>query len=238
MSTSLAPWVAAALALHAGLAFIRPHAPEPSRAVAPPMEIDLSVPAPATLPERAPEPQPAPAPAHAPAVARASPAPAPAARAAPLLTAAPSPNADPVAFVTDPSGNAFGYGVVARGGTATQASAAPAGAPEGPTRPIAAAPVSTPPSDWTRGPRLDETDPCRGFFPRHAIADVGRAALVVIIEPDGHVASATVTEESPAGDGFGEAARTCLRTKAFAPALGRQGEPTRARATVHIRFSR
>jgi TonB family protein len=106
-------------------------------------------------------------------------------------------------------------------------------------RPAAPRPeISTARSDWTRAPRLDEPDPCSGFFPRHAVADVGRVALVVVIDSGGRVASTSVADESPPGDGFGQAARTCLGTKIFKPALDRDGRPTGATATVRIRFSR
>ena len=245
--TPLAPWCAAALALHALLAATAPHAAPSGPPQPPPLEIDLAPPpppppSPPPLPTPTPEPAPkrAPAPAHAPAPAPApAHAPAPAARAAPLLTAAPSPNNDPVSFVTDPNGTTFGYGVVARGNTAMQGFAPTATAAPAPPRPPPPAPeASTPPSDWTRAPKLEDADPCKGFFPRHAASDSGHVALVVVIDRTGHVASATVAEESPAGDGFGEAARTCLRWKVFTPALGREGEPVRATATVRIHFSR
>jgi hypothetical protein len=242
VSSPLAPWVAAALALHAGLALVGPLAP-PSRSssAADPMEIDLgppaSSPAPAPPPATTPVSVPVRAPVATPNPARASTAPS---RAAPILTAAPSRDEDPVSFATDPGGNAFGYGVVARDGTAMQAAAASLPPSTGlPPRPaVSPAGASTVLSDWMRAPRLDDPDPCRGFFPRHAVADVGHAALVVVIDPAGRVASTSVAEESPLGDGFGEAARTCLRTKVFTPALGRDGQPTRATATVRIRFSR
>ena len=120
-----------------------------------------------------------------------------------------------------------------------QAPAAQAALPDPSSRPVAAPlSTSTPASDWTRAPRLDDSDPCRGFFPRHAVADVGRVELVVVIDADGHAVSTAVTGESPVSDGFGDAARTCLRIKAFQPALGRDGRPTRATATVRIRFTR
>lgn len=238
--SSLAPWVAAALALHASLALLPGRAPEPPRPAADSIEIDL--PAPPSVSEATPPAPTAATPTSAPIRAAVS-APIPArasttlTRAAPILTAAPSPDADPVSFVTDPSGNPFGYGVVVRGGAATQVSARPGGSV--PAR-QAAPPqeISTAHSDWTHAPRLDEPDPCSGFFPRHAVADVGRVALVVVIDPGGRVASTSVADESPPGDGFGQAARTCLGTKIFTPALDRDGRPTGATATVRIRFSR
>jgi protein TonB len=169
----------------------------------------------------------------APVSARAS---TPLARATPIFTATPSDNADPVSFVTDPNGNPFGYGVVARGGTAMQATRPVASVP---ARPAAPPPeISTAHSDWTRAPRLDESDPCSGFFPRNAVADVGRVALVVVIDPGGRVTSTAIADESPPGDGFGQAARACLATKILTPALDRDGRPTHATATVRIRFSR
>jgi hypothetical protein len=243
-SAPLAPWVFAALGIHAFLAIATPRTAEPHDETRPPLEIDLSPPPLPQVPPPHEEPPPALDPAPPPVAAPARPlAPAaPAARAAAILTAAPSAPDTPVTFVTDPNGASFGYGVVMRGGTATQASSAPA-SPRPPSTPpsrTVSAPVETmvPPSDWTRAPRLDETDPCRGFFPRHAVADASRVTLAVVIEPGGQVRSASVVEEAPPGDGFGEAARTCLHTKVFAPALGRDGRPVRATATVRIRFSR
>ena len=238
----IAPWIAAALALHALVVVAAPPAADAPPPPPPPVEIELPPPpepppAPEPPPPPAPDPSPAPARAPTPAAAKAV---APVARAAPLLTAAPSPDPSPVAFVTDPDGTTFGYGVVARGGTAEQGTAVPAAPSSAPVARPAPPPAetSTPPEDWTRPPRLDETDPCSGFFPRHAAADAGRVALVVVIEPGGRVASTSVSEESPPGDGFGEAARACLKTKVFSPALGLDGKPTRATATVRIRFSR
>src|SRR5262249_35794617 len=96
----------------------------------------------------------------------------------------------------------------------------------------------TPSSDLTRQPRLDETDPCRGFFPRGASSDVAAVTLALVIEPGGEVRSATVLEEMPSGDGFGIAARSCLLVKRFAPGLGPNGRATRAATKVRIRFSR
>jgi TonB family protein len=244
-SAPLAPWVFAALAIHVVLAVATPRAAERRDEPPPPLEIDLSPPAPPPVfprNEEPPAPDPAPPPVAAPARPLAPAAPraaAPAAHAAAVLTAAPSAPDTPVSFVTDPSGASFGYGVVMRGGTAEQASSAPGVPPAPPPRtPSAPVETSAPRSDWTRAPRLDEADPCSGFFPRHALADAGKVTLAVVIEPGGHVTSASVVEEAPPRDGFGEAARTCLRTKVFAPALGRDGRPVRATATVRIRFSR
>jgi hypothetical protein len=247
-SAPIAPWVFAALAIHALLAVATPRAAERRDDTPPPLEIDLSPPAPPAISppnEEPPAPDPVPPPAFAPARPLAPAAPrvaAPAARAAAVLTAAPSAPDTPVSFVTDPSGASFGYGVVMRGGTAEQASSAPvvsrAPPPRAPSVPLPPVETFAPPSDWTRAPRLDEVDPCGGFFPRHALADAGKVTLAVAIEPGGRVMSASVVEEAPPGDGFGEAARTCMHTKVFAPALGRDGRPVRAIATVRIRFSR
>jgi TonB family protein len=245
-SAPLAPWVGAALAVHALLALATPRAADRRDPTPPPLEIDLAPPAPpVSVPrEEPPAPAPDPAPVAAPARPLAPPtphAPAPAARAAAVLTAAPSAPDTPVSFVTDPSGASFGYGVVMRGGTAEHTSApgaSPAPVAPLPRTPYAPIDTSEPPADWTRAPRLDEADPCGGFFPRHALADTGKVTLAVVVETGGQVTSASVVAESPAGDGFGEAGRRCLRTKVFAPALGRDGRPVRATATVRIRFSR
>lgn len=209
------------------------------------------------------EPEPEPAPEPEPDVAEPRPTPAPVARervAAPVqdaepppaahagalltATAEPAPGATPVRFVSDPSGASFGFGVVARGGTAThgaigaavggqgQPGLAPAAQPGG------HGPAITPASELSRPPRLEQEDVCRGHFPSTSRVDQGVVTLRVVVQPGGATSRVSVERESPPDEGFGQAARVCLRSARFTPALGVDGTPTTAAARVTIRFSR
>lgn len=140
----------------------------------------------------------------------------------------------PVRFVTDPSGAGFGYGSVARGGSAASASPA-AGAAEAAA--AAAGGTGSAPV-LSRPPRLSEADPCRGFFPARARADRGEVALRVRVEADGSVRAVSVARESPVGHGFGFAARDCLLSKQFSPALDKSGVSVAVVSPVTVRFSR
>jgi outer membrane biosynthesis protein TonB len=206
-------------------------------------EVELQMPAaisppPPPAPEGPPTPEPA-APAaraartHAPKAA----APAPAA-AAPLRTIddAVKTAEEPVRFVTDPSGSAFGYGTVARGGTGTGAPGAQL--PDGPDAPVSGAGGKSAAPELSRPPSLRELDPCRGFFPERAQADRGEVSLKVRVEADGKVRSVAIAREVPAAQGFGSAARDCLMSKHFSPALDESGLPVAVLSPVTIRFSR
>jgi TonB family protein len=229
----------AALA-HAGLVAIALNQAPPPPRPTPVTEVELQAPAPPPPPPlpQAPTPEPQ---AEAPklkAPAKAAPkqkAPAPAA-AAPLRTIdeAVKTADEPVRFVTDPNGTAFGYGTVARGGSGSGAVGAQpqqVGAPEG-NGSVAAAP------ELSRPPSLDEAEPCRGFFPQRAQADRGEVSLKVRVEADGRVRSVNIARESPAAQGFGFAARDCLMSKHFSPALDKAGLPVAVVSPVTIRFSR
>jgi outer membrane biosynthesis protein TonB len=170
----------------------------------------------------APRPQPAPPPASA----------------APLRTIDESVKTadEPVRFVTDPNGSAFGYGTVQRGGSA-------ASAPVGAALPVGrpSAPASSGSGDnpiLSRAPQLGESDPCRGFFPSRAQVDRGEVALRVRVEADGKVRSVAVSRETPVGHGFGFAARDCLLSKRFTPALDKDGHEVSVVSPVTVRFSR
>jgi outer membrane biosynthesis protein TonB len=204
-----------------------PKAPEPPKEMAPESSAKNVAPAPRLA-------------AHAPPVQ--SPA---AARAGALLTAKediskPS-DAPPVDFVTDPSGTTYGGGVVARGGTADFGvrGATAAGVGHTPVSPSAAPSDGvTAPANLSRAPRLTEPDACRGYYPSEANVDEGGATVAVIVKANGDVSQATVLSETPVGQGFGHAARTCLSQKRFAPAQDRQGAAVIARTSVRVRFSR
>jgi len=163
-------------------------------------------------------------------------APAPAAAAAPLRTASETaPSSDePVRFVTDPNGTAFGYGTVQRGG-ASQG--------QGGAGTVADAVGAEPRSHevqpaLSRAPSLGEHDPCRGYFPERAQVDRGDVTLKVRIAADGAVRGVTVTRELPTGQGFGAAARECLQAKRFTPALDLSGQPTAVVSPITVRFAR
>jgi TonB family protein len=256
-------------ALHLGLALLSLTLPAASTHTPPvttSMEVDLAAWRAPTTPEldtpllsppEAPEPVPAAAaePArvtreHRDAVRQATEEPLaeppPAAHAGALLTATagPSPGDTPVRFVSDPTGASFGFGVVARGGTASHgvlgASASGHGAPS-PTptlQPPSAGPLVTPASQLSRPPRLDEEDACRGHFPAGSRVDQGVVTLRVVVQASGAAARVSVEREAPADQGFGQAARQCLRAARFTPALDADGSPTTAAARVTIRFSR
>mgnify|MGYP003471363412 CR=1 FL=1 len=208
----------------------------------PPTEIELSTPPPAPAPPPVtPDPPPpaaAPHPVPRARVPRQAPPPAPA-RAGALLTApetAPEPAAEPVRFVSDPNGRSFGTGSVARGGSAEHADAG-ARLPAPKPLPAASGLRITPADKLHRQPAL-LGDGCRGYFPEHAHLDQGDVTLLVTVLPNGKVARVELEAETPAGEGFGGAARACLTRGEFVPALDERGEPTAARTRVVVRFAR
>lgn len=235
-----------ALTAHAASALFFSHCErvKPSEASAPPVDVEFVVAEPAPPEPPAPvEPAP-PAPAD---FSRA--APPAAARAGALHLAKPEASPTPQAesavdFTTDPNSASFGGGVVAVGGTAAfgVSGARPSPAP-GADRaaPAHAGPVGealTPASDLSRKPRLATADPCRGFFPNNARDDAGDVSLLVAVSKSGRVANAQLLSESPLEQGFGAAARTCLTSQTFIPALDRQGIASGTAIRVNIRFSR
>lgn len=253
-----------AAGLHLGLGLVAltlPRASESTRVA--PMEVDLATwrapaepelandqlppPAPAEAPELPPDPEPVARERVAAPVAEVEPREtAPAAHAGALLTATaePAPGAAPVRFVSDPSGASFGFGVVARGGTAEHGAIGATASGQGQPSPAPTAqagvqgPAITPASELSRPPRLEQEDVCRGHFPAASRADQGVVTLRVVVQPFGAASRVSVERETPADEGFGQAARVCLRSARFTPALGVDGTPTTAAARVTIRFSR
>jgi hypothetical protein len=237
---------ALALGSHAGAALLfAQHGP---RSVAehtpPPVEVEFVTP-----PEPAPPAPLAEAPTELAKPASASAAPPAAARAGALhlakADAAPAQQAEEaVDFTTDPNGASYGGGVVAVGGTsAFGAAGARVGSLAGnaPMAPVTTRPVGdrlTPASDLSRKPRLPGSDPCRGFFPGTARDDAGDVAVLVTIAQSGRVSATQLLSESPRGQGFGGAARTCLASQHFVPALDRAGNTAATAIRVNIRFSR
>ena len=231
--------LALALLAHAGLAAVALQQEAPRPQIVDVTQVDL-------LPPAAPAPPPPPPPALEPPSSeppRAAAAPrarsralpkTPPASAAPLRTideATATPD-EPVRFVTDPNGAAFGFGTVARGGTAASAfGPVSSDAPPVPRREPAAVALG-------RAPRLAESDPCRGYFPARASVDRGEVALRVRVERDGSVRAITVVTETPLGHGFGFAARDCLRAKRFEPALDPSGREVAVVSPITVRFKR
>jgi protein TonB len=222
-------WILVSIALHAGLARIRLEAPRDARVdPRPPVEVEVVAPPPRREEPRVTEPETRTPLRHAPA--RRAPAPAP--RVPAVLTSGeaddgaaafppahdgppPSPAHDdePVTFAAEPT-----YGV----------------RPPKPT----AQPAPAKNENLSRPARLDEADPCRGHFPTTARADGGTVTLAIAVDARGAVTSAAVVSESPAGEGFGAAARACLLEKRFSPARGGDGRATASSAGVRIHFSR
>lgn len=190
---------------------------------------------PPPTPESAPE---APASALRPRHTRAEPRASVPARAAAIRTIEPAaaPAEEPVRFASDERGGAFGYGQVASGGSGDGRSAAPPAGPAAPAAPDSGSSAQTP--ALGRPPRLGEHDPCRGFFPARAGVDRGEVTLRVRVDRDGSVRSIVIERESPLGHGFGFAARDCLHSKRFVPALDTRGREVAVLAPITVRFSR
>jgi TonB family protein len=159
-----------------------------------------------------------------------------------LLTApedpTPSPaNDEPVRFVTDPNGRGYGSGMVARGGTADYAEhAVPVPAVASPAP--AAKPGLVFADKLSRQPSLGSADPCRGFFPQSAHSNRGQVSVIATVRDQGSIARVEIESETPAGQGFGAAARACLSKQRFEPALDDAGKPTAARTRIRISFDR
>jgi len=240
-------WVLA-LGSHAAAAllFANHHQAALPERVPPPVEVEFMPP---------PEPAPPPPESVVPETVKdppthvAAPAPASAARAGALhlakADAAPAQQAeDAVDFTTDAHGASYGGGVVAVGGTAAFAAVAARAVPtpgNAPLAPPSARPVGdalTPLSDLSRKPRLPGSEPCRGFFPSAAQDDIGDVGVMVTIAKSGRVSRTQLLSEAPAGQGFGAAARTCLASQAFVPALDRAGNAAATAIRVNLRFSR
>jgi hypothetical protein len=242
-----AGWVLA-LGSHVAAAFLfaNHHSAQAAERTPPPVDVEFVTPpeTPPPPPEATPEPE-TPAAAQAPAVA----APPAAARAGALhtasATAAPAQQTEEaVDFTTDPHGASYGGGVVAVGGTATFGAAGAKLVSVGgnsPSAPVTAKPVGdglTPAADLSRKPSLPGGDPCRGFFPGAATEDMGSVAVMVTVGKTGRVANTQLLSENPRGQGFGAAARTCLASQSFIPALDREGNHAATAIRVNIRFSR
>jgi hypothetical protein len=134
----------------------------------------------------------------------------------------------------------FSSGVVAVGGTGTHglAGAQLGGRGTEPARAQASGDGLTAAGDLSQSPRLRNADPCRGFFPGSARADVATAVVRVVVNQQGISSNVSVISETPAGQGFGAAARTCMLEQRFSPALDRKGNAAATAVNVNVRFSR
>ena len=250
MSTSsLLPWVGVALCAH-GVAFAATdHPVRPIEPPLTPLEVELAVqvdPEPQPAP-RAPDPEPDDAPPAPVARAPTKTAPrsavmqtkAPAGKVAALLTSGETADsADPVAFFSDPNGGVYGSGVVAYGGQASHGTGSATAPAVAQVPKQESADELTPTANLSHPPSLDDPDACRGFFPTEAAVDAAKVDLVVIVQASGRVASASIARESPAGEGFGAAARACLLSKRFSPGADRAGRAVTASAAVRLHFTR
>ena len=160
----------------------------------------------------------------------------PVARAGKVLTLpeeTPAPaDEEPVRFVSDPNGRSYGTGIVARGGLADHGIGSAKLEP-----PPTAAEVTTPADRLRREPRLIG-DGCRGFYPDSARPNQGMVMLVATVSAGGAISRLVVESETPPGEGFANAARTCLAKRRFEPALDERGLPAAARTRINLRFSR
>jgi protein TonB len=176
----------------------------------------------------------------------AEPPPPAAAKAGQLLASdEPAGADDPVAFPSDPNGQEYGSGVVGKGGTAdvgglgAKVGGVPGGTGTGVPNPgpVAAAPAVAA-ADLSRKPALRPGDDCGRVFPSDADDDHAVVTVRVTVDPSGAVKNAAVMEENPRGQGFGAAARSCLRAKTLVPALGRDGKPVEATQVFRVNFDR
>jgi TonB family protein len=90
-----------------------------------------------------------------------------------------------------------------------------------------------------RGPGLVAIgSPCSSFFPADADDDQGEVQIDVSVDAEGHTRASNVLIEAPRGQGFGNAARACVRRLHFAPARAAGGAPVAGHATLKLRFKR
>jgi hypothetical protein len=155
---------------------------------------------------------------------------------------------DPYTFETDPDGKEFAGGTSQIGGgdkpgaPGAVASGAPGGTGTGEAKkgPLSAPPPPPPAPtvDKSKPPTLNEPNACKGFFPADADDDAATVQVLITVQPNGAVTTASVLSEDPKGQGFGKAARTCLLSKKFNPGLDKTGNAAVSTTTVNLRFVR
>lgn len=92
--------------------------------------------------------------------------------------------------------------------------------------------------DLVHGPILRAATGCAGYFPADARAGHGEVEIDVTVDARGHARASQVLNEQPWGQGFGVAARGCVRTLSFAPAVDRSGAAISGHAKLRLRFDR
>src|SRR5581483_6385008 len=80
-------------------------------------------------------------------------------------------------------------------------------------------------------PKLDPMPKCA--FPPAATSDDATVKLKVDVDDKGHVTKTTVLSETPTGEGFASAAKSCMSTASFTPGKDAAGKPTAASAVVN-----
>ena len=97
------------------------------------------------------------------------------------------------------------------------------------------APAVTTPARWIEKPSDDEV---AAAFPDEAKETSGRAVIQCAISADGAPGGCTVQSESPAGDGFGQAALGLARKFKFKPKTVNGVAVDGGLATIPVRFAR
>jgi protein TonB len=234
----------AAACTHAAVAWALQQAPShPLPPRAPIQVVDIDIP-PIVPPPEAPATAPEPPKAEsvrptAPRAVHAAPQAAPPAPAAAVITR-PADDSEPL----DLGGFVLGSTSTYAGG-ATVADGAPTTAiAGGSTGPGATAPARPSPSiergpDRSRRPAVAGGLEWRCPFPSEADAEgIDEAVATIRIDVDAGGAVRGVSIQSDPGHGFGREARRCALTKAWTPALDREGKPVDGTAVVKVRFIR
>jgi protein TonB len=241
-------WIRAMLVvaacMHAVVAWALPRHPSPrSPRHAPIQVVDVDLPAPPPSPAVVAAPQPPrPENERQPASRRAlaaSPAPA---RAAAVL-ARQDHRREPLDLTDD--GFVTGSASTYDGGATATRGVGPTGPAGGaPDRSSMPAAPRTPPSsalgpDRSRRPAVMGGVEWRCPFPSEADAmDIDSAVATIRVDLDASGTIRSVSIQSDPGHGFGREAKRCASTKAWMPALDRDGQPVDGTAVVNVRFVR
>ena len=223
---------------HGAIALLTPSSLVAREVTMPPLEVEL------VAPQPPPPPPPVPAaPAEPDAAPRAVRVTRADAAIGKLLTReTPSvPSDAPLDFVTDPNGATYGFGVVSRAGSGSGEGTRGTGTAEGSLvrkAPAMAAPALAAPADLSEKPHLLAEEPCRGYYPEGASVDFASAVVRVVLEASGKVRDVTLVSETPEGEGFGAAARRCLRQQRFSAGLDHEGRGVATATTIRVRFER
>lgn len=89
-----------------------------------------------------------------------------------------------------------------------------------------------------RKPSLLAALPCNGFFPYRAPHDAATVNVAIAVNASGAPISVRVESEAPRGEGFGNAAESCVKFARFRPATNADGGPIAAIARLELTFKR